>query len=200
MHQMRTLNCLSFPATVAAAIVAAVCLLAQPAAGQNQPERNGSKQKPAASSQPTTATQQPQSTLSEAAGRHSAADTQRNRTSPGGEPSSPQARNNTPPPANAAAAKQRNAKKPALDDQLLRSLESVMKLDEIRPEGAGTAGQPSPLLLIGKQMKVVERRLEETDCGPDTQKVQEQIVKALDELIKRAQQGGGPCPACGGAG
>lgn len=62
---------------------------------------------------------------------------------------------------------------------------------------------------IARKMNNIERRLELARGGPQTQKMQKEVVARLDELIKKLEQqqgggggggGGGGCPSGGGGG
>ncbi len=200
MSQVRTLNYSSYAAGMPAvvAIVVTSCLLAEPLAGQQEGHREQSTNKSAA------VKQQQEAGVDKGASSQSPTAAQQDQDKAAGESKRPQPRGMTSSSAEATVKKQQKEGRQSLEEQLLQSLESVMELDAIRPDSPAAAAQPSPLILIGQQMKLVERRLQTTNCGPDTQKVQEQIVAALDELIKgaeqRAEQGGGSCSACHGAG
>lgn len=53
---------------------------------------------------------------------------------------------------------------------------------------AGTSEPDSPLVDIARQMKNVEGRINQADCGSQTQQLQGRIVSDLDQLLKEAKK------------
>ncbi len=101
-----------------------------------------------------------------------------------------------------------------LDEELLDSLDSdpLDPVDRVSPDtrrpddsddeaagelrrrlqrelgAAADSEDDPPLLRVARQMREVERRLEDRDAGPATQEVQRQIVNDLDKLIEEARK------------
>ncbi|MBS0210986.1 MAG: hypothetical protein JSS27_18740 [Planctomycetes bacterium] len=83
----------------------------------------------------------------------------------------------------------------ALDDDLLRELgddgKSKPKTDK-KDEGAGPGGgaedSDDPLVKLNRQMRDAQQRLAQAETDEAVQKLQQDIVKQLEELIKQVQQ------------
>jgi len=63
-----------------------------------------------------------------------------------------------------------------LNEQLLRELGAAV-----------VSEQQNPLLDVARTMRMVEGRIGQTDSGPGTQQMQEDIVARLEELLKQAR-------------
>jgi hypothetical protein len=99
-------------------------------------------------------------------------------------------------PADQPAAKKPDAKKPSsdsLDDELLKGLGG--EPERKATGGAVTDDSDDPIAKLTRQMREVERLIREKKSDEPTQKMQEQIVRDLETLLKeaqkRAQKGGG---------
>jgi hypothetical protein len=63
-------------------------------------------------------------------------------------------------------------------------------------ERSGIAEKGNPLIGIARQMRKAETLIGQADCGPETQKLQEQILADLEELLKQTKkncEGQGEC-------
>lgn len=69
------------------------------------------------------------------------------------------------------------SKIPGLDDKLIRELESDQVPDD-----------EDPLARVGTRMRSVQQRIQRNDSGDGTQKVQEEIVADLDQVLKALKE------------
>ena len=71
----------------------------------------------------------------------------------------------------------------ARDADLLRALEKRAAPD--------LADDEPPLIRVGRRMRDVQGRLDQTDAGDETRGIQKGIVQDLDKLIEEMKKGGG---------
>jgi len=83
----------------------------------------------------------------------------------------------------------------ALDDDLLRELgddgkskPKTDKKDDAAGPGGGEEGSDDPLVKLNRQMRDAQQRLAQAETDEAVQKLQQDIVKQLEELIKQVQQ------------
>ncbi|MBI3465066.1 MAG: hypothetical protein HY000_18720 [Planctomycetes bacterium] len=69
------------------------------------------------------------------------------------------------------------------DAELLRALEK-----RAAPE---VADDEAPLIRVGRRMRNVQGRLDQSDAGDETRVIQKEIVLDLDKLIEELKKGGG---------
>ncbi len=82
-----------------------------------------------------------------------------------------------------------------LDAELLEGLDPAEPLQQEAGEDLGAA--ENPLLRLAEQMRSVESWLRSARIGPPTQRIQQEIIADLDQLIAQQQkqcQGGGKKP------
>lgn len=93
-----------------------------------------------------------------------------------------------------------NTKKPSGQPATKRSELDRQLLDQLQEgEDLGEKAQ-DPLLLISRRMRKVETRISQQDTAESTQRMQQQIVAELDEMIEqlKKQCAGGQCDKSGG--
>lgn len=105
------------------------------------------------------------------------------------------------PPANVAAEKDKDPKadddkplEPSLIDKLTKEL--LKEVPAETPKGAA-AQNDNKLEKAAQGMRSAGEKLDESQTGKDTRKIQEQVIRDLDELIKQMQN---PPPSNGGGG
>ena len=104
-------------------------------------------------------------------------------------------------PANVAAEKDKDPKadedkplEPSLIDKLTKEL--LKEVPAETPQGAGAKNE-NKLEKAAQGMRSAGEKLDESQTGKDTRKIQEQVIRDLDELIKQMQN---PPPSNGGGG
>ena len=92
-----------------------------------------------------------------------------------------------PPPKDVPADNKAAPKKKADD------LPPVKELEKREPGPAAGSGEDVQKIIerLNKNMDSSEERLNKKDPGDDTRKIQADIIRDLDELIKQQSQGGG---------
>ena len=71
----------------------------------------------------------------------------------------------------------------ASDAELLKALEKRAAPD--------VADDEAPLIRVGRRMRDVQGRLDQSDAGDGTRGIQKEIVQDLDKLIEELKKGGG---------
>ena len=90
--------------------------------------------------------------------------------------------------------------KPGKPSQLKKLTNELFKDVDDDPAGAATAKKESKLDRVAKGMRNAGEKLEENHTGTQTRKIQEQVIRDLDELIKQLQNPPPPQGNSGGGG